>query len=70
MKIVRLLRGHCTTLEGFVMNDFEAMPVADTNTLFGETFNQGCRFNAVIFQIRPQPGGEPPPPEPELVPEP
>lgn len=54
MKIVRFLLGRCTTLEGFAMNDFEAMAVGDIDTLAGATTNQGCLFNPVIFIMRPQ----------------
>lgn len=54
MKIVRLLVGHCITPEGYAMNDFEAMATGGVSTLGGETINAGCRFNPVIFTIRPQ----------------
>lgn len=64
MKIVRLQAGRCYTLEGFAMNDWETMIVGEIQTVSGETVNAGCRFDPVIFTIRPQPGGEPDPPPP------
>jgi hypothetical protein len=42
------------TIEGFAMNDFQAMATGNIDTLTGETTNGGCRFNPVIFTIRPQ----------------
>lgn len=54
MKIVRLLLGRCITVEGYAMNDFEAMAAGDVSTVSGDTINAGCRFDPVIFTIRPQ----------------
>jgi hypothetical protein len=55
MNIIRLLLGHCITVEGFAMNDFETMNVGNVASVSGETTNNaGCDFDPVIFTIRPQ----------------
>jgi hypothetical protein len=57
MKIVRFLLGQCYALDGWALNDVEAMLVGDVavgDPLLGSVVNGACLFDQIILTVRPQ----------------